>query len=443
MKNFILFCILFVLTGMLTLTACSSENDEQKEPVKEQVTENKDPEDPKETDNPEVVYMLPQTQSMNLTNEQRTLVKNNNAFAFDFYRAVNVDAMHRGKSNITSPFSLSCVLGMLNDGAKEETAGEIAALLGFSSIDKAAMNEFFKTILEQAPEVDKTVTLQMANMVAVDRIIELSDTYQQEMSSFYKATTPQLDFTAQEAADHINNWCDEKTNGMIPQVIDSENIKNAIMVLLNATYFKATWSEKFNVEDTRDEGFTGYSGESVVPMMYRKAIVRYGKNDTFSMVNLPYGGGDKWSMKILLPNKDKTVDDIINMLSVTTWETICSQMAPYTVELRLPRFKTNFDIRLNDIIAEMGAPLMFSEKADFSLMTANGMPLCVSLMKQVAAAEVNEEGTELAAITTAQMEGALDITDNTADFYANRPFVYVVEEASSGIIFFIGTYQGN
>ena len=169
------------------------------------------------------------------------------------------------------------------------------------------------------------------------------------------------------------------------------------------------------------------------------------------MVNLPYGGGDKWSMKVLLPNEGKTVNDIITSLTTNTWKTACQQFMPYIVDLKLPRFKTRSAMELNSLLAEMGITTMFDKReADFSPITKNlkkndGKALWVSLVKQVAATEVSEEGTKLAAITTATAEtdGSVVNIDNKVYFHANRPFVYIVQEASSGIICFIGVFQGS
>jgi serpin B len=112
----------------------------------------------------------------------------------------------------------------------------------------------------------------------------------------------------------------------------------------------------------------------------------------------------------------------------------------------MPRFSTTSDVVLNSIISEMGAPLIFSNAADFRLMTEDNEQLFVSLMKQKAAIEVNEEGTKASAVTVSQMGYASIIPpDKTRkiDFHANRPFVYIIREASSGAVFFIGTYRGN
>ena len=404
-------------------------------------------------DDSDAANMLPVTKSVNLTAEQEEYVNSNNDFAFNFYRCLCSSAGMKGKSNITSPLSLSIVLGMLNEGAQGQTANEISSLIGFSGWGKTAINGFFRTLMEELPMVDESVTLKIANMVAYDKKVTMEDAYVKNVTENYQAETPQLDFTiAKNTADYINHWCNKKTEGMVPEVVTEEDInENTILAFLNAIYFKATWSNKFDSKYTLNETFMGTVGQQSVSMMHRKAMIEYAQNGTYAMVNLPYGGGDKWSMKVLLPNEGKTVNDIITSLTTNTWKTACQQFMPYIVDLKLPRFKTRSAMELNSLLAEMGITTMFDKReADFSPITKNlkkndGKALWVSLVKQVAATEVSEEGTKLAAITTATAEtdGSVVNIDNKVYFHANRPFVYIVQEASSGIICFIGVFQGS
>lgn len=149
-------------------------------------------------------------------------------------------------------------------------------------------------------------------------------------------------------------------------------------------------------------------------------------------------------MYVLLPSEGKTVDDIVEVLTNEYWE----QNKPCVsavVDLKLPRFTTSNDILLNDIISQLGAPSMFDKnKADFSGISKNYKELCVSLMKQQAAIEVTEEGTKTSVVTIARgLESALGPVKKDPLFHANRPFVYLIQEFETNVIFFIGAFQGN
>jgi serpin B len=335
-------------------------------------------------------------------------------------------------------------MGMLNDGAAGKTEEEITSVLGFGAGDKAAVNAYCQALIQQAPLADPSVTLQIANIVAADEDVVLEDTYKQNMSDYYEADVASLDFSEPASLDYLNGWCNEKTEGMIPKIIDQLS-PEAKLVLMNAICFKATWTEKFDEQDTKEETFTKDDGTAAtVPMMYRNALIQYGANDVFSSVCLPFGSGDKYRMYVLLPSEGKSVDDVVNVLTNDFWEKN-RPSGNAVVDLKLPRFKTNSDIRLNDLISQLGAPSMFdSEKADFAGISKNYKELYVSLLKQKAAIEVSEEGTKASAVTVAMLDttsGPMDY--EKATFHADRPFVYLIQEWDTRAVFFIGTYEGD
>lgn len=437
------------LLAMGLLTACSSGNDVVEvpdQPKQEQPKPDNPKEDEPETPDPEdsmVVDMLPQTRAIQLTEEQREFAKKNNDFTFNLYRAVN-DAQQERKSIVTSPLSVTYVMGMLNDGAAGKTEEEITSVLGFGAGDKSAVNAYCQALIQQAPLADPSVKLQIANIVAADQDVVLEDTYKQNMSDYYEADVASLDFSEPASLDYLNGWCNEKTEGMIPKIID-ELSPEAKLVLMNAICFKATWTEKFDEQDTKEETFTRADGTAAtVPMMYRNALIQYGANDVFSSVCLPFGSGDKYRMYVLLPSEGKSVDDVVNVLTNDYWEKN-RPVGNAIVDMKLPRFKTNSDIRLNDLISQLGAPSMFdSEKADFAGISKNYKDLYVSLLKQKAAIEVSEEGTKASAVTVAMIDttsGPMDY--KKATFHADRPFVYLIQEWDTRAVFFIGTYEGD
>lgn len=443
----------FMMTSALILMiaglgSCGNDNniteipetpEEQQEPKKEYPTPGK-PDIPDEDS--VVVDMLPQTRAIQLTPEQRAFAKKNNDFTFNLYRTIH-QMQEVKKSNITSPLSVTYVLGMLNDGAKGETAEEITKMLGFGGGDKKALNEYCKALITQAPIADPSVTLEMANIVAANKDVILESDFEQDVKTFYSAEATSLDFSQPSSLDYLNGWCNEKSHGMIPKII--ENLSpDAMLVLMNAIYFKATWTDKFDEKDTKNETFTKADGSSVtLPMMHRKAEIQCGQNDLFTSIRLPYGSGDKYSMYILLPAEGKTVDDIIVSLNNDFWERN-RHTAIAKADIKLPRFETKSEIELNEMVKELGASSMFDPmKADFTGISRNYKELYVSLLKQKAAIEVNEEGTKTSAVTVAMMDGASGYTDMTINFHANRPFVYLIQEWDTQAIFFIGTFQGD
>ena len=400
-----------------------------------------------------VIDMLPETRSIVLTQEQRAFVGKNTDFSFDLFRAIS--QMPKGKkSSIISPISVTYVLGMLNDGAAGNTAKEISSVVGFGEGKTQAVNDFCKKLIDEAPKTDPSVTLEIANIVIGNdyRHVGFEPQYEWDMQDYYRAEITNLDFSQKtETLAEVNGWCNDKTHGMIPEILNESELKtNALLLLMNAIYFKATWTEKFDPADTRDKTFTTADGKTQsLPMMHRKALAQYSENDVCTMLNLPYGSGDKWSMKVLLPREGKTVDDVIATLNAESWEALRFSGWNPVVDIEIPRFKTSFETDLIEPLSAMGAPTMFlPNSAEFPNICSNfKQGLYVGLMKQKAAIEVDEEGTKASAVTVA---GLVDSAGGpwgiekpmNVDFHANRPFVYVIQEASSGVIFFLGTYRG-
>ncbi len=416
---------LAVLCLISNLASCSKETEENTEAV---------------------VNMLPETRSITLTDKQRQLVEKSNAFSYNLYKTASSRDQVKGKSLVMSPLSAIYVLGMLNDGAAGDTEREISSLLGLTAGNKDAINDYCQALMTQAPLADPSVTLETANIVATANDLTMAQQFKNDMQQYYLAETASLDFSQPSALQFLNSWCNQKTHGMIPTILDELDPQTR-MVLMNAVFFKATWTEKFDEADTRQESFTAEDGQTAtMPMMHRKALALYAPGDAYSTLCLPYGSGTKWQMMVMLPSEGKTVDNIIDSLAAASWETQwLKNRDAYEVDIKMPRFTTASDVVLNGIIAQMGAPLMFSAWADFTAMTANSEPLFVSLMKQKAAIEVTEEGTKASAVTAAVV-GYADAGPRhykQVDFHAIRPFVYLIQETSSGAVFFIGTYRGN
>ena len=378
-----------LLLAVGQFTACSSSNsDDNNSPV--------------ETADDAILDLTVSAQTIQLTPEQRAFTQKNNDFSFNLFRAI-CNAEEAGKSVVASPLSVTFLMGMLNDGANGKTAEEIANVLGFGNGDKTTINAYCKALIEQAPVQDPHVKLQIANIVAANQGIEPEDVFQQDMQNYYDAEVTSLDFGQELSLDYLNGWCNKKTNGMIPEIIDGLSAEDK-MVLMNAIYFKATWQYYFEKKNTRNELFTTASGSKKdVPMMQRKALLSYGKNDVYSAIHLPYSTG-LWNMDILLPNEGK-----------------------------------------NKIISDMGAPSMFSAAdADFSLISKNEKNLWVGLMKHMAAIDVNEEGAEASGATAAMLVGGVGTFElKEVNFHADHPFVYIISEMTSGAIFFIGSYLGD
>ena len=361
-------------------------------------------------------------------------------FACSLFRTI-YEQKQSDSSIVGSPISVSYLLGMLNEGADGETRQQITDVLG---LDKSAkeINLYFKKMMDEASNVDPKVTIKIANSIDVNSAlnIDLIPQYKTDMQKYYQAQVDALDFNDSSSLSHINDWCKTHTNGMIPKILNQLN-PGAAMYLLNAIYFKASWKEQFDPKDTHDRVFKRQDGTTVrLKMMYLNTKTGYGENDLCKTLRLTYGNGS-YSMFVLLPKEDKTVDDIIQSLSAQKLEQQRkNQMSTHEVDILLPRFTTESEIDLKGILSSMGMPLAFNRLAAEFPNMATQNALFVSMMKQKAKIEVSEEGTRAAAVTIAEME--LRSASLGKTFYATRPFVYYIVENDTGNLLFMGTYCG-
>ena len=376
------------------------------------------------------------------TEPQDELLDNNNDFACNLFRAINRNRKLSDGSIVVSPISVSYVLGMLNEGASGKTRQQITNVLGLSASTQQ-INEYFKTMIHKVSRVDSNVTLQLANCIDVNSAmgISLLPQYKADMQQYYDAQIDALDFTKRSSLDIINNWCNKHTGGMIPTAVDRLE-PDAVLYLLNAIYFKANWTEKFDPDDTRTMNFTTENGTVFKnKMMHRQTCTLYGKNKICQMLYLPYGNKD-FGMYVLLPVKGKTTADIIQGLSARELEQQLNGMKDENVDILMPRFYTSSETTLNYVLSAMGMPLVFTSRAELPNMAQGEKDLYVSLIDQKTIIEVNEKGTEGSARTLLRALKDDEVPPKIIDFHATRPFVYLIIEKRSGTIFFMGTYCG-
>ncbi len=370
------------------------------------------------------------------TSRQGKMADNNNDFACKLFRTINEQ---KKGSTIVSPFSVSYVLGMINEGADGETRRQITDVLGLGG-SVQEINQYFKKMMDEAQSVDPSVTLKNANCIYFKLGKSINPQFKADMQNYYDAHVEAINFNSGNIVNKINDWCKSHTDGKIPELLKKGELHpNRRMYLLNAVYFNASWTSKFDPRSTRDLDFVTLDGKTVKrPMMHREGRAAYGKNDLCKMLCLPYGN-KAYSMIVLLPNEGKTTGDIIRNLSAQKLKEWQSQMSTQDVDILMPRFTAESETHLEDILSSMGMPRAFGGDAEFpNMLKGYHDELYVSMMKQKAKIEVNEEGTKAAAVTVAEMSEKS--MPRYKYFYATRPFVYYIMEKNTGTIYFMGTY---
>lgn len=371
-----------------------------------------------------------------LSDAQRDIIENNNAFALNLF-----SQMKGFDSKVVSPMSVSYLMGMLANGADGQTRQEIMKAIGCEKVSLRDLNEFYQMLITHANHFDKATTINIADYIALNCHYQLKDGFASTMQNYYKAGVESLDFSKASTLKRINRWCSDHTDGMIPKIIEQVDA-DAVSYIMNAIYFNGTWTDKFDTRQTKLENFQGYTRDiKKTQMMHRNGKYQYMDNADFAAVNLPYGNGS-YSMTVILPNRGKSIDEVMAGLDAKKVGELRRSMDECAVDLKLPRFTISQETSLNDIISKLGAPTMFTSGADFSNFASGN--LSISKMLQKAKIEVSEEGTKASAVTMAMVAmTALRPEPRKVEFHANRPFIYMITEHSTGAILFMGQYTGS
>lgn len=415
---------LLMLSGTIMLaTSCSTAN---KSVSSEEASR---PQTNKEYENMDAEYLT-------LTDAQDSIIAKNNTFAVKLF-----EKTAKMQSTVISPISVSYLMAMLANGANGQTKADIMKALQLEEKDLDEMNALYKMMIQRCGNTGKGTTLNIANYFAMNKEVKLEDAYANKMKNIYNAGIESLDFTSSKTTAHINNWCKKNTNGMIPSIIDKVDA-NASAYIMNAIFFNGTWADKFSKSQTKNENFRGYTRDiTMVPMMHKSDKLLYWGNDMYTAVRIPYSNSS-YTMTVMLPNEGVSIDEMLKTMEnadLTAWRQDAEQCI---VDLKLPRFTTEADVTLNNIISELGAANIFNSNADFTNIAKSNM--FVSQMFQKAKIEVSEEGTKAAAVTAAIMTMSALPTEEPkhVTFHANRPFVYMITEANTNAIFFMGQYTG-
>ncbi|MFO7998780.1 MAG: serpin family protein [Bacteroidales bacterium] len=379
----------------------------------------------------------PGPKPIQLSAEQAELIQDNTHFAFDLLREVSSAAVD-GDNVFLSPLSVSLALAMTLNGAEGETLDGMRQAMRLSGLSREEINEAYRKLMKDLLSVDPKVVLNIANSIWYRSDFQVQPPFIDVNKDYYDAEVVSLDFDAPGAVDQINQWVSDKTNELIESIIE-EIPAEAVMYLINAIYFKGQWKYEFDKEETMPDSFSLSDGTVVeVPMMRQQASLGYHSHELFTAAELPYGRGN-YSMVVLLPNEGKSVDQVIGAMDRQLWEDLTSELDT-AVELgvRFPRFKFAFEQKLKPVLSGMGMGLAFMPfQADFSGINPDA-ELFINEVFHKAFVEVNEEGTEAAAVTAVEV-GVTSIGPGGAiPFWVNRPFVFVIKEKFTNAVIFAG-----
>lgn len=360
-----------------------------------------------------------------------------NEFAWELFEEVSEEE----DGNIfISPYSVFIALAMTVNGAEAETKEEMLQALGVDNFSLQQLNEDNERLMESLEKATEKITLQSANAIWLNDLYTLEKKFQHHVKTYYSANVEEVDITDAATADLINTWVKEQTNEKIEEIVEAPLDEQLVLMLTNAVYFDGDWQYEFAEEWTVDAPFYGKE-ETEVAMMSLEEDLSYKEEESFEMVQLPYGEGEM-SMYVLLPKEGTTLQEVQDGLSYESFSSVRKEMKPKKGTVELPKFSLTEEYELNDALIRLGMEKAFDhEHANFSNMTTSDDPLWIDFVQHKTFLEVNEQGTEAAAVTNVGIKTMSAEDSDTFYMQMNRPFQFFIMEEETEAILFIGEIQ--
>jgi serpin B len=353
----------------------------------------------------------------------------------DFSIALFKESLDNEKNTLVSPLSVIYALGMTANGAANKTLAQMEEVFGLSI---GELNEVLYAYDQMMPS-GKKYKFSIANSIWFrdnDSLIVEKD-FLQTNANWYGATIYKAPFDDSTVVD-INTWVKDKTDGMIEEIV-GEIPDSSMLYLINALTFDAEWEDIYQESQIHKEVFTKEDGtRQEVDFMYSDES-KYLEDDMATGFLKPYADG-KYAFVALLPNEGVKVADYVSSLTSNNVSRLLNSMEDVTVMTAIPKFKTEYDIEMSEILESMGMPDAFDEGlADFSKMASlQEGKLFISQVKHKTFLALDEKGTRAGAVTSVEMAGTSAPVD-IKQVYLDRPFVYMIIDSELNMPIFIGT----
>lgn len=372
-------------------------------------------------------------QNLDFTPREEQKLAQDNEFTLSLFSEA-LGSLEEGDNILMSPVSASLALAMLHNGAEGETKQAISKALKFEGFSDEEINTYYQKIIQTLPNLDPNTTLDIANSIWYRQEFKAHSSFLDINRSFYHAEISALDFSGPQAPKTINDWVSKNTNGKIPTIVDDIS-SDMVMYLINAIYFKGSWQEKFDTERTRQMPFKRSNGSDLqTDFMNIQEKFNIVQNNDVQGIELPYGDG-QFSMFVFMPTENTDVKELIKKFDDSEFlANVYSGFSKRETNLSIPKFKFAYENTLNDELDRMGMGVVFTDQADLSGIADDD--LLVSEVKQKAFIEVNEEGTEAAAVTGVGVSVTSMPMVQTLTF--DKPFFFLIRENNCGLILFTG-----
>ena len=358
-----------------------------------------------------------------------------NEFATDLFRKTYAK---EGGNTCISPASVFLTLAMTANGDDGESRDEILNLLGYDTGETGLneLNAYSNALLVEVPDFNGDTQCGFTNSLWHSPDFNLLPSFTDGLKEIFGAADVNVWLGDKTGKNALNRFVEENTRGMI-----KDFLKEPLQIdlgILNTTYFKGTWEKKFDNGLTRKESFRNADGSvSKTPFMELTDYMGCVQRDGVTAVRLPYAG-DRYTMTFMLPERPEDFNDMVASIDGKRIRDIYSWLYPCRVELRLPKYETEINLDIIDILKEMG----LDRTCHPGLMKADaGGPIELAIFKHAVRIIVNEDGTEGAA---ASLGGFFETSNNPQvpkkpiSIRFDNPFIYLISDNISGTVLFMG-----
>lgn len=387
---------------------------------------------------PEVIKQSQPRVPIELDQSTRAVAMDLMGFYFNFTSDMfkYADEKTKDENVIVSPLSASFVLAMMANGVDEDVQKEITSYLGVSDIE--TLNKLMLILNTELPKVDNGVTMSLANLFAVNSPLKLNSTYSATLENYYQSSILYEDFSKNNSKtlNAINDWGKSNTKGLIPNYLNQLPADLA-GIALNATYFKAFWSEGQNFDKTKTkEGvFHSVKGDKKVEMM--NGLIEdcvYWENENLESISLLFGN-QSFALDIILPKDGKSLNDAKSYLTLENYIDILTNSVWGDIDVTMPKFTVNSNYDLGKIYEHAGLSKLTS--VHNLKMFENDFTGLIKF-KQGCSFKVNEEGGEIAAISSAEIWDSACPTHAPSSVVIDRPFIFYVREVGTMAVLLSG-----
>ncbi|NES71708.1 MAG: serpin family protein [Okeania sp. SIO2D1] len=369
------------------------------------------------------------------------LVNANNKLGFQLFS--EIQKSQADENVFISPISIAIALSMTYNGAAGKTQEAMAKTLNLQGMSLEEINQANQDLGILLNSLNPEIKLNIANSIWTKKGRAFYPSFIQVNQDFYQSQVREIDFDDPDTPKIINNWVKDKTEGKIDKIIQKFK-PDLVILLLNAIYFKAAWWQPFSEYATKEMPFYLADGtQKKHPIMFKSSAYSYYENEVFQAVSLPYKPYKKnpVSMYVFLPKPGVGLEKFYQVLNQKNWENWMKQFFFDTsgskINLGLPKFKNEYEVSLNDVLKSLGMEIAFNDRAaDFSKMRPVPPRLYIDEVKHKTFVEVNEKGTEAAAVTSGT--GGVRGPSILIEMLVNRPFFFAIRDDESGTILFMG-----